>query len=96
MSRSDDIYAFIGELHYIGLSSIIGITVLAGQVVATLKHGGGGTLWAGGSTVAINSGYLVSTGEAINVNSSTTIYFVAASATCTLYSLRGRSPGYDP
>ncbi len=91
MARSEDIYSFEGTQLFVGLSSILGVTVTAGQLATTLKHGGGGTLWCGGATVGVGSGYLVFTGEAINVNSSGTIYFAAAGSTSTLYLLRGFS-----
>lgn len=97
MSRSTDIYAFRGHRMYVGLSAVIGVTVTPGQLATTIKHGGGGTLWAGGPNVdGASLGYLVYTGEAINVDSSGTIYFVSAGATSTLYILRGKSMGFEP
>lgn len=89
-------YSFLGSRTFIGLSSITGITVVAGQVGTVFKHGGGGTLWCGGPSLAVNTSYLMSTGEAINIDNSGTVYFTASGATCTLYTFLGKSSGYEP
>lgn len=90
-------YSFLGQRYYVGLSAIIGVTVLPGQVATVFKHGGGGTLWAGGPSLAVGaSAYLMTTGEAINIDNSGTVYFVSSGITSTLYLFMGKSSGFEP
>jgi len=95
MGTEGSIYGFLGTQHYIGVSQVIGITVIPGLLAMTVKHSGGGTLWSGGATVSVGNGYLVSTGEALNIDSRGTLYFTSAGATSTIHILRGRTSGFE-
>jgi hypothetical protein len=95
MSREQDIITFQGEQVNVGVSAIVGVAVIPGQVSAYLKNSSGGTLWigvtAGGGW---GTGYAMSAAEVVNLgNFAGTLYMVGAGATVVTYLLRGRSSG---
>ena len=97
MAIPTNAYSFAGARYYVGLSSIIGLTVIPGQIATIFKHGGGGTLWVGGASLAIGAtAYLMTTGEALTIDSGGTVFFAASGATCTVYNFLGRSSGFEP
>ena len=86
---NNDLLAFEGRRIEIGLSAIIGVTVLPAQAGLIFKYWSGGTLWVGGATTTVGNGYLVSPNEAIGMNGRGTFYLAASGATCIAYIFRG-------
>lgn len=95
MAREDDIHSHVGERHVIGLSQIVGVTVLPGQVSTLFKYFSGGSLEIGGASLTWGSGYLMAVGEALSIDNAATFYLAATGATTIAYSLRGRSAGLN-
>lgn len=79
----------------IGLSSIIGVTVIPGQVFCQLQKSSGGTLFVGGISMLVGGtfGYHFPTAEVpITVPLAGTFYLAANGATAVCYLMRGLSP----
>lgn len=93
MSQTENSYGLRGQPLYVGLSSIVGVTVIAGQNFALLKYSSGGSLEIGGVSLSWGLGYLFNTGEALSLNSYGTVYLAATGATVTTMLLRGLSSG---
>lgn len=94
MAREADIHSFEGQRVTIGLSSIIGITLTAGQVATLVKYLSGGTLEFGGASLSWGQGYVVSANEAVAADSSGTLYACATGSTVVVCILRGKSSGF--
>lgn len=90
----DNIVTLKGERLAVGLSAIIGITLVPGQQVAVLKYFSGGSLEIGGSALTWGAGYLMGTSEVLNMKSQGTFYLAATGATAVAMLLRGKST-YD-
>jgi hypothetical protein len=92
-----DVHGLEGFRFDVGLSSIIGVTVQPGQIASVFKHFSGGSLEIvnGSTTSPWGLGYLFATNEAVQIDSSTTVYFAASGATVTVMGLRGRSSGFE-
>lgn len=95
MAKDDDIYSGFGQRIAVGLSTIVGVTVVAGQVGSIFKYFSGGTLEIGGATLLWGNGYVFAVGEAIQMDNAGTFYFAATGATVVMMSLRGRSAGIE-
>lgn len=95
MAKDDDVHSGLGQRFIIGLSTIIGVTVVAGQVGTIFKYFSGGTLEIGGATLTWGNGYVFAVGEAICMDNAGTFYFAATGSTVTMMSLRGRSAGIE-
>ena len=91
-----DIHDLGGFRVSVGLSSIIGVTVSAGQIATVFKYFTGGSLEivSGYTASPWGLGYLFSVGEAVQIDQSTTIYFAATGSTAEIMALRGRSAGF--
>ena len=90
----DDVESLVGTRLTIGLSTIVGITVLPGQNAVIVKYFSGGSLEIGGSSLTWGAGYLLDTKEVVNVQSSGTFYLAATGSTVTCMLLKGRSSGF--
>jgi len=90
----DDVESLVGTRLTVGLSQIIGITVLAGQNSIIVKYYSGGSLEVGGVSLTWGSGYLLDTKEVVNIQSSGTFYLAATGSTVTCMILKGRSSGF--
>lgn len=84
-----DLQAFESRKIEIGLSSIVGVSVLPAQAGLVFKMTSGGTLWIGGATIAPGIGYPMDLKEVIGINGRGTFYLAAQSATCIGYIFRG-------
>jgi len=92
MARSEDINSVLGERIHIGLSSVIGLTAVAGQIAASVKYMSGGSMEIGvTSGGGWGGGYQMSAGEVVNLDCSGTVYMVATGATAVAVVMRGRS-----
>lgn len=95
MGRADDIHALESRRVTVGLSSIIGVTAIAGQIGQIIKLFSGGTLeigvTAGGGW---GQGYVMSAGEVIPMDNVGTFYLAASGATCVAMLLNAKSQGY--
>lgn len=90
-----DIHGLEGFRFAVGLSSVIGVTVVSGQIATVFKYFTGGSLEivSGLTASPWGLGYLFGTTEAVAIDQSTTVYFAASGSTCTVMALRGRSAG---
>lgn len=95
MAREEDIKALQSRIVAVGLSSIIGITVIPGQIVANLKQFSGGSMVIGGATLSWTNGYQLSTGEILNLDCSGTFFLAATGATAIAHLLLGKSSGFE-
>lgn len=93
MSRSSDISTFVSKRITVGLSSIVGVTVIPNQVYQVVKQLSGGTLEIGGATLSWGIGYPFTASEIRDVNNSGTFYLCANGATCIAAVLSGRTAG---
>lgn len=93
MAREDDIHGITCGVLTIGLSTIVGITVIPGQIAVSLKYGAGGSLEIGGASLTWGAGYLFGTAEVKDFNSAATFYVAAKGATVTAYIMRGMAAG---
>lgn len=92
MSVSRDAYSFVGQQINVGVSAIVGVTVIASQLGSVLKYSSGGTLWVGvTSGGGWGVGYLMSANEVLSLENSGTLFMVAAGATVVTYMLRTSS-----
>lgn len=83
--------ALHGSEIQVGLSAIIGFTVVPGMGAGILKYNSGGTLWFGATLLStIGVGYLVSSGEALSFNMTGTFYMTATGATVSAMFLYGK------
>jgi hypothetical protein len=90
-----DIHGLEGFRFSVGLSTIIGVTVVAGLNASVFKYFSGGSLEivTGSTPIPWGLGYLYGTSEAVQIDNSTTVYFAATGSTATVMALRGRSAG---
>ena len=79
----------------IGLSSIIGVTVSAGQLGCIFQFISGGSLEIGGATLTWGNGFIVAPGSALNLNQSSTFYLAASGATAVCQVLKSLSQGNE-
>lgn len=99
MSRSEDISIFKPERLDVGVSQVVGVTLVAGQISIILKYFSGGSLEVidplaqGGQTVLGGSGYMLATSEALNSSMIGTFYLTATGSTATAMLLRGKTIG---
>lgn len=93
MAKDDDIFSLVGQKHTIGLSSIVGISVIPGVVSVLVQYGTGGSLEIGGATLTWGQGFLFKVDQGISLDNAGTFYLAATGATVTAYTLRGRSAG---
>ena len=94
----EDVGSLLPEKFVIGLSSILGITALAGQNACSVKYASGGSLEIGGTAAMTTggitaftwgNGYLMGTSEIFNANMMGTFYVAATGATVTCFIMRG-------
>lgn len=92
-----DIFGLEGFRVSVGLSSVIGVTIVPGQIATVVKYFTGGTLeLVNGLTPSPwGMGYVFGSTEALAIDQSTTAYFAATGATVTVMMVRGRSAGYE-
>lgn len=93
MSREVDIHDLAAGPVYVGMSSILGISTIAGMLATVIKYGSGGSLEIGGTDLTWGNGYLYTVGEALTFDSAGTIYLAATGATVTAYVIKGKSAG---
>lgn len=94
MSR-EDVDNIVSSKLTIGLSTIVGITGVAGDNSITFKYFSGGSLEIGGASLTWGSGYLLGTNEIVNipVGGIGAFYLAATGSTVIAYMLKGRTPG---
>ena len=85
----------LGQAVNVGLSAVLGVTVVSGQLGCIFKFVTGGSLVLGGATLTWTNGYLVSPGEALNMNVSSTFYLAASGATAQCFILKSLSQGNE-
>ena len=95
MSQRDELFGFEGKRIEIGLSSIIGVTVVAGQAAAILKYFSGGSLEIGGLSLTWGQGYIMDTKEVVSFQTSGTFFLAATGATVTCMMFRGKTSGFE-
>ena len=102
MSARDEVSLFVSEKFTIGLSTIVGVTAIAGQNATVLKYTSGGSLEIGGAHSMVNgatvafswgNGYLMGSSEILNVNMSGIFYLAATGATVICHLIRGKTQG---
>ncbi len=87
---SSSIQTILGSRGSVGLSSITGITVMSSLSAWQLKMVSGGTLEVGvTSGGGWGAGYIMQTGEILNVLGPGTFYLAASGATCTYHLIQG-------
>ena len=91
-NQRDDIFSLQGGRLNIGLSSIIGLTAVAGQNSLYLRFISGSSIEIGGASLAWGSGFLWDGLAPISMNAMGTIYFAATGTTCVITYLQGRTP----
>lgn len=94
---SQNITSLIGQVVTIGGSSIVGITVMPGEISLFVQYLSGGTIWVGGSTLSIGTGYLwdVSNIKALSFEDFSGTVYMIAGVTAQISVLYGRSPGFE-
>jgi len=95
MAYNSDLLSVSSNQLSVGLSGIIGLTLVAGQVALTVKNLGGGTLFMGGATLAVGgaNGYPMALSEVLSLDLRATVYFASNGATTTVAFIRGGSEG---
>jgi len=75
----------------VGLSGIVGITVVPGQMAFTIKNMGGGTLFIGGATLSVDgsNGYPMGLSEVLTLDLRATSFFTSVGATTIISFIRG-------
>lgn len=95
MAREDDVHGLDSIRIAVGLSGVVGVTVIPGQVAVTLKYVSGGTnIDLGGTALVSGSGYPLATTEIFNMTCAGTFYMTAAGATAIIAVVRGKSSGF--
>lgn len=81
----------------VGLSALIGITALPGQLALSLQYLTGGTLEIVSATapVGAGSGFIMPANVILSFDTTGTIWLSSQSATTTVMVLRGRSQGFE-
>ena len=101
MASTLDIASVVSEKIVVGLSSIVGVTVIPFQTKINIKIVSGNSLEVGGSYSLLTgastaftwgSGYLLGATEILSFNSTGNFYLAATGATVTAHILRGRGP----
>lgn len=102
MARVEDVAQVVSERIVVGLSSIVGVSIIAYQSSVMLKIlSGGGSLEIGGtyslsagSSAAFTwgNGYLLGTSEIAEWNSTGMFFLAATGATITVALMRGLGP----
>lgn len=95
MSQRDELFGFDGLRLNVGLSQIIGVTVVAGQAAAILKYFSGGSLEVGGASLTWGAGYLLDTKEVMSFQTSGTFYLAATGSTVTCMMFKGKTSGFE-
>lgn len=91
----EDVLSLIGERVSIGLSQIIGVTVIAGLNAISIKKFSGGSLEIGGISLNWGSGYLFNSNEIVNIQVAGTFYLAATGSTVVAMVLKGRTSGFE-
>jgi len=94
--QRDEVSSLLPDRIEVGLSSIIGVTVIAGQNAALLKKYSGGSLEIVsplGDTRIWGAGYLIGNSEVVSVSSAGTFYLAATGSTVVAMILRGKTSG---
>lgn len=94
----DSVYSAYGQMQSIGLSTITGITAIAGLNAIQITHFAGGTLElvgfnSAGASLTWGQGGLFLPFEPVSIDCSGNLYLAATGATVTVRILRGRSAG---
>lgn len=94
MRSHDDIELLTTQRIAVGLSAIIGVTLIASQTATTWKYFSGGSLEIvnGTSPSPWGLGYIVGTSEIFNCNMTGTFYLAASGATAVVHLVRGLGP----
>ena len=92
----DEVFSLVAERVTLAPNTLRGITVVPGLNSIVVKYGAGGTLEIGGSSLTVGNGYVIGSGEAVNIQVSNTFYLICSGVTTTAFLLRGRSEGFDP
>ena len=91
-TQRDDIFSLKSGRLNVGLSSIVGLTAVAGQNSLYLRFISGSSIDIGGASLAWGSGFLWDRITPISMNEMGTIYFAATGATCVITYMQGRTP----
>lgn len=92
-SQLDETFNIRGEIVTVGLSQILGVSVIAGEEWAIFKYMSGGSLEIGGPSLTWGAGYMMGTSEALSFQMNSTFFLVAKGATSIGHLLRGVSSG---
>lgn len=81
----------------VGLSSLIGITGLPGQMSISLQYLSGGTLEivSLGASIGWGQGWIIPAQSIISADTSGTLWLASSGATTTIMVLRARSQGFE-
>ncbi len=93
MSSNADTQALRGRSVNVGLSSIIGVSFLAGSEWNIIKYSSGGSLEIGGISLTWAAGYLYSVNEVLSFPCNGSAYLAATGATVVVQVLSGLSAG---
>lgn len=95
MSVRSEVDSLVGRQITVGLSQIVGITVMAGQNSVSFYKFSGGSLLVGGATLTWSNGYIMQNNQIVNVQSAGTFYLAAVGSTVTVMMLFGRTSGFE-
>ena len=97
MARDHDIYWLNPTRFFVGLSAVIGVSVVAGLNAVVLKNFGGGSLELVDGTTASpwGLGYLFGSNEVLQMDHAGSIFLAATGATATVMMIRGKSTGFE-
>lgn len=96
MSSNADVLGLTGSRVNVGLSTIIGVTVIANQVATVIRFVGGSSCEIGGASLTWGSGFLWDTTKDISLTDFRgTIYFAATGATAQITILKGVTSGFS-
>lgn len=93
MANYSDIGSLVGQRVIVGLSTITGVTLAAGQSAVQLKILSGSSLEIGGASLTWGAGYLLGVNEVISLDMNGTFYLAATGATVVACVLKGRTQG---
>lgn len=97
MAREGIAGDFLPQRISVGLSALVGITGLPGQVALSLQYLSGGTLEIAslGASVGWGAGWIIPASSIISGDISGTIWLASSGTTTTVMVLRSRSQGFE-
>jgi hypothetical protein len=90
-----DVYALAGSQFTVGSSLTAGITTIPGLVATTIKMISGSSAIVASASAGIDSGYPLTTTEAVAVAGPAKFYLASAGVTSVIAVLKGTSQGFE-